>query len=129
MRASTPMAKWAFLLAVIMILFFYVWPGVCRYTYNNVALRTDRLTGKIQELMPAGEQSEYRLTTYRSTRRHWHSPDGCPSCDIIETSQQARARMRREREQRRREEEARTDGLSQQERLRRDFWEYRDRHR
>lgn len=124
MKPGTPTIKWIILFAVAMTVFLYVWPGICRYTYNtSLYLRTDRLTGEIQGFMGVGVRSEVGLITYRSVQPHWHRWHGCASCVVVETEQQARARMKREEEAR---EKAKIEMTEDMDRF---FREERDKHR
>lgn len=70
------------LLVLALICFFYIWPGVSRYRYENHAYRSrvDRLTGQVQEWREAdrvyGLPSEYVM----ARRTHWHGKEPCPLC-------------------------------------------------
>jgi len=85
---------------VVLVVFFYVWPGVWRYKYERTTTRTDRLTGQIQEWKQTGQEFTVDLTTYRSSRPHWHQESGCPYCKVTETRQEAEKRIQREEEAR-----------------------------
>lgn len=65
-------------LVVALLTFFYVWPGVSRYTYGNYQSRVDRLTGQVQEWREGSRL--YCSPDVKVAKDHWHGSEPCSLC-------------------------------------------------
>lgn len=79
-------------LVLLLVAFFYVWPGVWRYRYyesrvsseyasRSFSLRTDKLTGQVQQWVTPG-RNYVNGAWIDATKAHWHVPGDCPHCKL-----------------------------------------------
>lgn len=64
----------------LLLCFFYVKPGVSRYTYSqceHYSFRVDRLTGEKTVWLENGEE----FGRFTSLTGHWHRSANCPNCE------------------------------------------------